>query len=191
MKALAVAAAATVVLAALAAAADVAAPPSNVMAWGEVFANGTLMQLVYEPVPLPGSVPFVEAAGGQQFACMRIADGSAYCVGDNKRGQLGVGEDVEQSGVPLPVAGGKRYHSVLVAAWASYACGLLDAPGTPQDRTLECWCAGAASRCERWRQLLCMSGQPSCPSCGPCLLVQGCLGCRSLLQGPEQVGVES
>lgn len=125
------------------------------------------MQTVNEPVPVPGSVPFVEAAGGQQFACLRTAGGEIHCIGRNNRGQLGVGEGVQQSGVPLRVAGGRRYRQVLVAAWASYACGLLDAPGTPEDRTLECWCAlrgcgcgdgpAAARRC-------------SCCRCRRCLL---------------------
>ena len=165
----AVAAVALAVLAA-AAAADAAAP-SNVMIWGELFSNSSITQTVFEPVAMPGSVPFVDAASGQQFACLLTADGRAYCVGSNQRGQLGVGEDVQQSGVPQPVAGGKRYRSVLVAAWASYACGLLDAPGTPQDRTLECWCAvGGHRRCAG----SCCACPDGCAAWQFSMLVQSC-----------------
>lgn len=142
MRARLAAAVATVALTATALAAAAAAavtPASNVMVWGELFSNSTATQMAFEPVALDGSVPFVEAAAGQQFACLRTADGRIYCVGTNTRGQLGVGSSVEQTGTPLPVASSRRYQQVLVGAWAPYACGLLDAPGMTQDRTLECW----------------------------------------------------
>ena len=125
---------------AAAAAANTTAPPSNVMMWGEQYSD-TAGQTVWEPVPLPGDVPFVEAASGTRFACMRTAEGQIYCIGSNGLGELGVGSDVPQTSMPLLVASDSRYSQVLAAAWGHYACGLVDAPGTPQDRTLECWCA--------------------------------------------------
>lgn len=67
-------------------------------------------------------------------------------AGSNSVGQLGTGGEPDASSVPLPVAGDSVYSSIHAAVWANFACGIVSAPGTPQDKTLECWwaaCCGA------------------------------------------------
>jgi len=122
--------------------------PSNTLFWGEGFANDTSAGVenlvVFNPQLLPGSVPLVSVASGAGFACGLDSAGRAYCIGGDSAGQLGVGTGQPESGVPLPVAGGKTYSSIHAGMYNTYACGLISQPGAPEDKTLECWCACCA-----------------------------------------------
>ena len=55
------------------------------------------------PVPVSGKVQFKSLSAGLEFTCGISVGGSAYCWGDNQRGQLGTGNRKNYS-VPTPVA---------------------------------------------------------------------------------------
>jgi len=61
--------------------------------------------------------------------------------GDNIYSQLGVGSEPALSGVPLAVPTDKVYSSIHAVPFGSAMCGIINEPGSPDDKTLECWCA--------------------------------------------------
>lgn len=85
-----------------------------------------------QPVQLPGGLPFVALAAGRTHACGLLANGSAYCVGDNARGALGLGASVPRSMTPLPVDSNRSF--VAVAAGWEFTCA--------QAPRAELWCWG-------------------------------------------------
>ena len=65
----------------------------------------------------------VEISGGSQHTCARGADGSAWCWGDNARGQLGV--DQKKKKLKAPAAVSQLGHDVAsIAAGADHTCAL-------------------------------------------------------------------
>ena len=87
-------------------------------------------------VHVPGDVPFVQLAAGDRHTCGLVADGSAWCWGDNGSGQLGNlashGDTVNP--VPAPVQLPQGVRLVQVAAGTQYTCGVDSVGGG--------WCWG-------------------------------------------------
>jgi alpha-tubulin suppressor-like RCC1 family protein len=82
------------------------------------------------PVPVGGGLTFVQLAGGGDHTCGLTSDGTAYCWGNNRSGQLGEGPtDFRDS--PAPVATELRFTSI--DAGARHTCGLTG------DGTAYCW----------------------------------------------------
>ena len=86
------------------------------------------------PVPLLGGLPFVALAAGRTHACGLVANGSAFCMGSNAYGALGVGPGLQYSLAPVPVDGGNLFAGI--AAGYLFTCG-QDAHGK-----LLCWGRG-------------------------------------------------
>jgi alpha-tubulin suppressor-like RCC1 family protein len=75
----------------------------------------------------------VELSGGSQHTCARGADGSAWCWGDNSRGQLGLGINKNRKKKPVLVSE-IGYDVASIAAGADHTCALTTAG--------EVWCWG-------------------------------------------------
>jgi alpha-tubulin suppressor-like RCC1 family protein len=85
-----------------------------------------------EPVAVEGGLTFSTVVSGWRHACGITTDGSAYCWGENTRGQLGLGEiDSTFHRTPMPVAGTERF--VQLSLGGRHTCGL-----TVDHRAL-CW----------------------------------------------------
>jgi alpha-tubulin suppressor-like RCC1 family protein len=83
------------------------------------------------PLPVQGGFALASLSVGGTHTCGLTAEGTAYCWGANAAGQLGVGDNVASSAVPLPVSGGIVFASI--SAGESHTCGL-----TPNG-VLYCW----------------------------------------------------
>jgi alpha-tubulin suppressor-like RCC1 family protein len=59
---------------------------------------------------------------GESHTCGLTAAGAAYCWGQNAAGQLGVGDAVLRSSIPLPVTGGLTF--ATLSAGDAHTCGL-------------------------------------------------------------------
>jgi alpha-tubulin suppressor-like RCC1 family protein len=81
-----------------------------------------------EVVGLPSAVRALTA--GAVHSCALVADGSAYCWGQNLRGQLGIGTTQNQNRA-MAVQGGLRFRSI-------YAGGALTC-GVTTDGAEYCW----------------------------------------------------
>ena len=101
-------------------------PPGPAYCWG----NDSLFQLANSdglqvnsstPVPVGGGFTFTQIAAGRYHTCGLRADGTAYCWGDNSRGQLGSGL-LDSSDSPRLVPG--RY--TQIAAGALHTCALTN-----------------------------------------------------------------
>jgi alpha-tubulin suppressor-like RCC1 family protein len=79
---------------------------------------------------VPGGLVFTQLAGGGAHTCGLVADGSAYCWGNNEQGQLGNGATVSTS-TPVAVSGGLRFAAIDTGA--SHTCGLTGSG------TAYCW----------------------------------------------------
>ena len=77
--------------------------------------------------------PFVaeQVVAGDQHVCALTSDGTAYCWGYNRQGQLGDGTNTDRN-VPTPVAGTTKFSRL--AAGRYFTCGLTSAGAT--------WCWG-------------------------------------------------
>ncbi|HUP76025.1 MAG TPA: hypothetical protein VM282_23530 [Acidimicrobiales bacterium] len=77
--------------------------------------------------------PFVaeQVVAGDQHVCALTSDGTAYCWGYNRQGQLGDGTNTDRK-VPTPVAGSTKF--ARLAAGRYFTCGLTSAGAT--------WCWG-------------------------------------------------
>lgn len=75
----------------------------------------------------------VEISGGSQHTCARGADGSAWCWGDNSRGQLGLGINKKRKKKPFQVSE-IGYDVASIAAGADHTCALTTGG--------EAWCWG-------------------------------------------------
>jgi hypothetical protein len=83
------------------------------------------------PAPVRGLPAAARAlAAGAVHSCALLADGSAYCWGQNLHGQLGNGT-TENSAVPVLVTGDLRFTSLHAGGGVS--CGFVE------DRTQYCW----------------------------------------------------
>jgi alpha-tubulin suppressor-like RCC1 family protein len=83
--------------------------------------------LVY-PTPVASSLRFATLVAGSVHTCGLLADGTAYCWGNNGEftpgtgsGALGTGTSTDAA-TPVPVAGGHKFRSL--AAGASHTCGI-------------------------------------------------------------------
>ena len=106
--------------------------------WGQglegALGNGAVFDTTLAPlVPLPGGHAFAALAQQAFGGCAIDTDGAAWCWGDDRYGQLGVGDNADtiRASVPVPVNGGLRFRQI--AAGASYACGITTTGQT------ECW----------------------------------------------------
>jgi alpha-tubulin suppressor-like RCC1 family protein len=80
-----------------------------------------------------------EITAGQEFTCALDDVGAAYCWGDNGRGELGMGGDVDYDPHPIPVevVGGHVFTTISAAAVGYHVCA-LDTDG-------KAWCWGLNS----------------------------------------------
>jgi len=90
------------------------------------------------PVPFELDGPVRQIAAGGTHSCALMEDGTAYCWGNNERGQLGAGPG-EDRHLPVPVSGNRRF--VDISAGEEHTCA-LDIDGTA-------WCWGF----NRWSTL--------------------------------------
>jgi alpha-tubulin suppressor-like RCC1 family protein len=110
--------------------------------WGENsfggLGNGTVSDSPV-PVPVSGGIAFVEliAGGFIGHTCGRTADGTAYCWGENERGQVGDGSNADRL-EPSPVAGGLLF--TRLDAGSRHTCGRATT------ETVYCWGSGAAGQ---------------------------------------------
>jgi alpha-tubulin suppressor-like RCC1 family protein len=91
------------------------------------------------PVPVSGGIVFdqVIAGGFIGHTCGRTADGTAYCWGENERGQVGDGSTVDRL-QPSPVAGGLSF--TRLDAGFRHTCGHTTTG------VLYCWGSGGAGQ---------------------------------------------
>jgi alpha-tubulin suppressor-like RCC1 family protein len=84
------------------------------------------------PVAVDGGLTFTMIAAGGFHTCGITSERAVYCWGNNRYGQLGVGDSsVITSTTPLPVSGGLRFVSVGGGAW--HSCALAE------DGHAYCW----------------------------------------------------
>lgn len=107
---------------------------SNVLCWGDnrfgQVGDGTNESRA-QPVQVVGlPSPTSALAAGAVHTCAIVADGSAYCWGQNLRGQLGIGSTESQNRATA-VAGGLRFRSIY--AGGAVTCGIAT------DGTEYCW----------------------------------------------------
>ncbi len=76
------------------------------------------------PVAVSGGHQFVRLTAGDDHTCGLVADGTAYCWGENGSGQLGIDESGDEYYVPRQVAGGIRF--VRLSAAGEHTCALDD-----------------------------------------------------------------
>jgi len=67
--------------------------------------NGSTGSWFPTPVPVIGGLPFVGVSAGGDHSCGLTSAGIAYCWGSNLRGQLGNRSTIDNSNVPVRVAG--------------------------------------------------------------------------------------
>jgi len=99
-------------------------------AYGET-GNGLTDGVTYTPTLVQTTMRFTSISARYGETCGVIADGSAYCWGDNGYGQLGDGTTISRS-TPAAVSGGLRFS--VVRAGGGFACGL-----TLGDGLAYCW----------------------------------------------------
>jgi Tol biopolymer transport system component/alpha-tubulin suppressor-like RCC1 family protein len=88
--------------------------------FGQVGSGGTAYY-EFSPVPVAGGLTFATISAGSRHTCGLTADGTAYCWGDNTKGQLGDGTTTRQA-TPVAVVGGVRF--ATIEAGGGHTCGL-------------------------------------------------------------------
>lgn len=83
------------------------------------------------PVPVSGGHTFVAIAAGAAHTCALAADSTAWCWGDNARGQLGAGPGMAGAASPVAVSGTLRFRAL--DAGGAHSCALAT------DSTAYCW----------------------------------------------------
>lgn len=97
-------------------------------------AAGRTGQAKLEVTPSTRKGPeFSSLSAGASHACALTIDGTAYCWGDNRAGQLGTGATATWSAA-TPVAGGHRFRSI--SAGPSFTCAVAT------DAAAYCWGVG-------------------------------------------------
>jgi len=109
--------------------------------WGDgaegQLGNGSLADSsTPESVAMPTGVTFVQVTAGVAHACGLTADRTAYCWGDNFYGQLGLGNNTDQT-TPQAVVTSGGVSFVQLTAGALHTCGLTAAGDA------YCWGANA------------------------------------------------
>lgn len=106
--------------------------------WGENLlgevGNGTAGDTVRVPVAVTSRVPFTSLATGTRFTCALDATGAAWCWGDNRSLQLGLGPASGTgafSSAPAPVASNLRF--TRLASGQRHVCGVT------ADGAAYCW----------------------------------------------------
>ena len=88
------------------------------------------------PTVVPGNLTFVAIAAGTSHTCGLVSGGTAYCWGQNYKGQLGnstgLGEELLAQPTPTPVQGAPVLASLV--AGGNHNCGLTSAGAA--------WCWG-------------------------------------------------
>jgi len=88
-------------------------------ALGDGNTNG---HLSFAPVLVSGGLKFKAISVGLNFACALVADGTAYCWGDNRQGQLGLGAaDSTPRGTPTAMP---NFKWQSISARQDVACGI-------------------------------------------------------------------
>lgn len=77
------------------------------------------------PTPVAGALTFKAIAAGTYHTCGITTSGAAYCWGYNGSGQLGSFTALPNSSVPVPVAGGLSFVSIV--AGDTHTCALTTA----------------------------------------------------------------
>jgi alpha-tubulin suppressor-like RCC1 family protein len=91
--------------------------------------------LAKAPVAVTGGLTFAAITVGDNFTCALTSDGSAYCWGDNRTGQLGLGAaDAVKRGVPTKMP---TFKWRSISARDTVACGIT-VEGAPY-----CWGSNA------------------------------------------------
>jgi alpha-tubulin suppressor-like RCC1 family protein len=110
---------------------------SNLAGWGDN-TDGELGNVTIQPgdlvsVAITASASAVSVAGGDEFACAILTDGTVWCWGNDMDGALGSGStQFPDDPVPGPVVG-LSTRALLLAAGGTSACTIL------QNNTLWCW----------------------------------------------------
>ena len=109
--------------------------------WGGNQAGQTgseaIATIAASPAPMETALRFTAMSAGSTHTCALVADGTAYCWGDNYFGQLGAATstvcpgDVPCSSTPLAVNGGHRFKAITTGAYGSCAITIND--------VLKCW----------------------------------------------------
>ena len=97
--------------------------------------DGGAGQSKYAPVAVAGGHTFTQLTAGYMHTCGVDTDGAAWCWGDDRSGQVGDGDIVDQSNykyAPVAVTGGHTF--TQLTAGFSHSCG-VDADGAA-------WCWG-------------------------------------------------
>ena len=112
--------------------------PGSIACWGSnsygQIGDGTAKS---RPVPTPvqgGLTDFVSFDAGSSHVCAIRSDGSLYCWGHNKDGQLGVGSNADASSPTLVSAG----------PWTSVSAGADFSCAVRSDHSLWCWGLGSS-----------------------------------------------
>ncbi len=100
--------------------------------------NGTVGGSMLAPTAVSGGLTFTKLSAGWTHNCGLVADGSAYCWGQNDVGELGDGTLIDRY-TPVRVGGGFVFTDV-VATHGSTSCGLTS------DGTAYCWGYGNGGR---------------------------------------------
>ena len=100
-------------------------------------ANRTIVVGQTQQFTANGSVTVGVVAAGGEYACVRLADGTAQCTGRNQFGQLGDGSWTDFS-VLVPVSGITT--ATRVTAGDEFACALLS------NGTAKCWGLGESGQ---------------------------------------------
>ncbi|MEO8901282.1 MAG: hypothetical protein ABI488_06235 [Polyangiaceae bacterium] len=91
-------------------------------ALGDGLTNG---HLVHAPVAVTGGLKFAAITAGDNFTCALTDDGTAYCFGDNRHGELGLGADDSTARVTATKVPTLKWQSI--SAREKSICGISSA----------------------------------------------------------------
>jgi alpha-tubulin suppressor-like RCC1 family protein len=89
---------------------------------GQIGDGDVEAEQVNAPVAVAGGLHFARITAGDDHTCGLVADGTAYCWGENGSGQLGIDASDDEYYVPQQVAGGVRF--VRLSAAGERTCAL-------------------------------------------------------------------
>ena len=110
----------------------------RVYCWGDnsegQLGDGTRLEMESVPVPVASTDRFRQVSTGERHTCAVTTADQAYCWGDNRNGQLGIGTDQRRRLNPTLVAGGHAFRQI--AAGDFHTCAVTTA------RQAYCWGQG-------------------------------------------------